>query len=115
MKSKTRYEYPDPTPVEVPFGFTYESLADTIAKMVKIENIKQSMKDKYVETFAESQDFDDDEPEFTSIHEMTDMQDEHPASWLTEEPEIPEALEPRTPAAIREEPPARTETGDSNH
>ncbi len=75
-ESDTRYEHPDPTPVEVPFGFTYESLAETISRMVQIENLKTEAKKEYVESFAESQDFDEDPDEIQSRHEMTEMQEE---------------------------------------
>ena len=77
--SKTRYEHPDTTPVEVPFGFTYETLAETIGRMVRLENSKTQAKERYVESFAESQDFGEPEDEFVSPHEMTDMQDEEPS------------------------------------
>lgn len=110
-ESPTRYEHPDQTPIEVPFGFTYESLAETIARMVRLENLKTAAKERYVESFAESQDFGEEEDEFVSPHEMTDMQDEMPAEWLTEEPTPPS---PPTPAAVRQDPPTLTETGDNS-
>lgn len=114
MDSPTRYEKPDPTPVDVPFGFTYESLADTIGRMVRLENAKKEAKERYVESFKESQDFDDDEPEFTSQHEMTDLQEEMPTEWLTEDPPPPSrppeaAGEPRADPT----PPAAAEGSDN--
>lgn len=89
MESKTRYEHPDPTPIDIPFGFTYESLADTIGRMVRVETLKNQAKERYVESFEESQDFDDEEPDITSPHEMTDLQEEMPTEWLSEEPPEP--------------------------
>jgi len=90
MDSATRYETPDPTPVDIPFGFTYESLADTIGRMVKVENLKQKAKEDYVESFAESQDFGEDPDEFTSRHELTELHEEMPSEWLTEGPSASE-------------------------
>ena len=114
MDSKTRYETPDQTPVDVPFGFSYESLADTIGRMVRVENQRSEQKKRYVESFAESQDFDEDTDEFKSPHELTDLQEEMPADWLTEAPpepaRAPEAADevradPTPPAAAEGSPP----------
>ncbi len=108
--SKTRYEHPDPTPIEVPFGFLYESLADTIGRMVAVEHGKLLAKKQHIESFKESQDFDEDADEFTSPHEMTDIQEEMPSTWLDEVPEkdphadiTPSEVPPPTPVAT--EPP----------
>ncbi len=98
LKSDTRHEHPDPTPVELPFGFHYESLADTIGKMVRLEHAKIKAQTPHVETFAESQDFGEDPDEFTSKHEMTEMQDELSPDWLTEKPEEPPEATPAPPA-----------------
>ncbi len=66
--------------------------------MVRLETAKQSAKDRYVESFQESQDFGEPEDEFVSPHEMTDMQDEMPAEWLDETPENPPDADISTPA-----------------
>lgn len=107
MESPTRYETPDSTPVDVPFGFSYESLADTIGRMVRIENSKTEAKKRYVESFKESQDFDEDPDEFSSPHELTDMQEEMPAEWLTEAPpDPPPALQGEVEGVSAASPPA---------
>ena len=108
-ESPTRKEKPDLTPVEVPFGFTYESLADTIGRMVRIEKAKSDAKAEYVESFAESQDFGEDDEEITTRHEMTELQDEMPSKWLDSPPtdeELAEELERRKTVKATEIPPA---------
>lgn len=94
-ESDTRFEHPDQTPVEVPFGFTYESLADTIGRMVRIENMKQAERDDYRESFAEANDFDEEEDTFASPYTMTDMQEQEPAGLY----EVAEALAAKAPEA----------------
>lgn len=109
--SPTRYEHPELTPVEVPFGFSYESLADTIGRMVAVEHLKTQAKKAYVESFDESQDFGEDPDEFVSKHEMTEMQDEEPTDWYAEQPAGDADAHQSPPAApnptsVQPEPPA---------
>ncbi len=101
----SRKETPDPTPVEVPFGFSYESLADTIGCMVAVENAKIHAKKEYVESFAESQDFGEDPDEIRSQHEMTEMQEEEPATTY----EASAALDYEKPPEKPPEEPPNTE------
>lgn len=108
-----RSEHPDSTPVDVPFGFSFESLADTIGRMVRVENLKNQAKKEHLESFEESQDFGEDDDEIKSPHEMTEMQEDFPAEWLNAAPEEEPAAHKRraadaTPPTVDPEAPPAT-------
>lgn len=77
-------EIPDNTPVEMPLGYEKpESLESMIARMV--DSVSRRAKESgKVETFEESDDFDDDETELTSPYQMTDMEEEYPRNGKLE-------------------------------
>lgn len=74
-------EYPDPTPVEVPFDFKHpDDLSTMIKRMVRTELSDAADRAGY-ETWDESQDFDMEEypdgtPEFVSRYEYEEMEND---------------------------------------
>jgi len=71
-------EIPDPTPVEMPLGYEKpESLESMIARMIRTTS-NLAAKTNHVETFEESDDFDDDDTDLKSPYQMTDMEEEEP-------------------------------------
>lgn len=73
-----RYEYPDPTPVEMPLGHqTPPTLAEQIKSMIRYE-MSEAMDDDGYETWEEADDFDVDEDhgdlDLTSQYDLTDME-----------------------------------------
>lgn len=69
----------DPTPVAVPAGMGRpESLQETIRRLVRNE-VSQVAQKYEMETFEEASDFDvDDEDDYLSPYELTEMQEEQP-------------------------------------
>lgn len=58
-KRRARYEYPDPTPLEVPVGFKRPpTIQEMIAKMVRVS---LEAREAGMETFEEAEDFDVDD------------------------------------------------------
>ena len=78
-KSAPRRETPDQTPVEVPYTYTHESLAETLRRFIREERANDS-KDDELETLEESMDLDvdDDDDDFRSPYEFEDMTFEEP-------------------------------------
>ncbi|UOF77153.1 hypothetical protein [Microviridae sp.] len=70
--------FPDQTPVELPLGYEApESLAEMIARMIRAEDFRKMSDAAGVESFEESDDFEMEEDEFKSEHEMSMMQEEY--------------------------------------
>lgn len=80
-------QIPDPTPLEVPLNLRRPlSIQDEIRRFVRIE-LSRKAEELGTESFEESDDFDidDDEGDFASPYELTEMQEEagfHDASDL---------------------------------
>lgn len=73
-----RVEIPDPTPVEIPLGYEApETLEQMIARLVVANDFRKSQEQQGMESFEEADDFDVEEDEFHSEHEMTPMQEEY--------------------------------------
>lgn len=72
-----RRETPDPTPVAWPAGVRRpETLAEQIRRMVRL-HVSQMAQEQGFESFEEADDFDsDDDDEFRSPYELTEMQEE---------------------------------------
>lgn len=97
-------EVPDQTPVEVPLDFRRPlSLQEEIRRFVRGELSMRAV-DESLESFEEADDFevDDDEGDFVSPYEMTEMAEEpafRDASDLTKpEPPPKDTVEPAKPA-----------------
>lgn len=89
-------EIPDNTPVELPIGYRVpETLESMIARLITNSQFNQARHAAGEETFEEADDFDtdEDEPDFTSSHQMTDMQEE----FIHVKPERTQATSPDTP------------------
>lgn len=72
------WEIPDPTPMAWPAGVRRpETLTEQIRRLVRLE-VSQAAAAQGMETFEESDDFDvdDDDGEFVSPYELTEMQEE---------------------------------------
>ncbi|UOF76960.1 hypothetical protein [Microviridae sp.] len=71
------WEVPDPTPVAWPAGVRRpETLTEQIRRLVRIE-VSQRAAEQGHETFEEADDFEmDDDDEFRSPYELTEMQEE---------------------------------------
>lgn len=72
------WEVPDPTPVAWPAGVRRpETLTEQIRRLVRLE-VSQVAAAQGMETFEEADDFDvdDDDGEFVSPYELTEMQEE---------------------------------------
>lgn len=95
-------EIPDPTPIELPIGYKApETLESMISRMVRVHSllaVKEGL-----ESFEESDDFDDDENEMTSPYQMTQMQEENPkykpSLLKTDQKKEKPTAEPAEPAA----------------
>ncbi|UOF80224.1 hypothetical protein [Microviridae sp.] len=87
--------FPDPTPIELPIGYEApESLAEMIARMIRAEDYRKMSEAAGVESFDEADDFEMEEDEFKSEHEMSQMQEEYyvpPVSEKMEGEEKPQA------------------------
>lgn len=58
-------EVPDPNPLEIPVGFKRpESLAEQVRRLVRSEQLSQSVQAQGFETFEESEDFEIDDDMF---------------------------------------------------
>lgn len=68
-----RYEFPDPTPVAPPVGYTKQpSMVEHIRNMVRSEMLRQAAEASELESFEEADDFDvGDDFDPTSPHEET--------------------------------------------
>lgn len=81
-----REEIPDSTPVELPIGYKEpESLEQVIARMIYAADFQKAREVHGVESIEESDDFDvEEDPDFTSEHEMSVMQEESPLRFVQE-------------------------------
>lgn len=90
-------EIPDQTPIELPIGHKVpETLEQMIARMVRIHSVA-AIKEG-LESFEDADDFETDEEEFKSPHQLTQMQEEEPqykpSILKTDQPEKPPAPSP---------------------
>lgn len=70
-------EIPDQTPIELTIGQKRpETLQQMIARMVHVYSMNAVKSG--IESFEDADDFDTEEEEFKSEHQMTDMQEENP-------------------------------------
>lgn len=76
MNKNDGKEYLDPTPVAVPVGFGRpESLQETIRRLVRTE-VSRGASQAGFESFEEANDFDVDDDEFVTSHELRAMENE---------------------------------------
>lgn len=72
-----RHEFPDPTPVEMPLGFSRPpTLQEEIQRIIRIQMSQQAQAEGF-ESFEEADDFDvDEDPDPLSPYEVSEMQQE---------------------------------------
>lgn len=76
LKYEGHKEVLDPTPVELPIGYSHpQTIEEKIAQAIRQNDFNKM--NNQLETFEEADDFEcDDDQEFTSQYEMKEMQDE---------------------------------------
>lgn len=106
-------ELPDPTPVEIPVGFSRpESLQDQIKRLIRTELSMDAQAGGF-ESFEEADDFDvGDDFDPSSPHELDDAQEAAPLEKLSTEPVEKPVEKPVDSPPTPNKGPPNTNTGE---
>lgn len=98
---KNNCEIPDPTPIEVPIGYSHpETLQDMIARFCAATDFRKQLEAQGADTIEEAEDLDiSDEVDLVSEHELIPMIDEFPEERIVPDKEPASAP---TPAPVPE-------------